>query len=39
MANSANVSSCAVTWGTHSKDELKSENPTFIVNNVTELNF
>lgn len=39
MANSANVSSCAVTWGTHSEDELKSEDPTFIVNNVTELNF
>lgn len=36
MANSAKVASCAVTWGTHSIEELKSENPTFII---TELNF
>ena len=36
MANSAKVASCAVTWGT---EELKSENPTYIIHEVTELNF
>lgn len=39
MANSAKVRSCAVTWGTHSIEELKSENPTYIIHEVTELNF
>lgn len=39
MANSAKVASCAVTWGTHSIEELKSENPTYIIHEVTELNF
>ena len=39
MANSAKVASCAVTWGTHSTEELKSENPTYIIHEVTELNF
>lgn len=39
MANSARVASCAVTWGTHSIEELKSENPTYIIHEVTELNF
>ena len=38
-ANSAKVASCAVTWGTHSIEELKSENPTYIIHEVTELNF
>ena len=35
MANSAKVASCAVTWGTHSIEELKSENPTYIIHEVT----
>lgn len=39
MANSAKVASCAVTWGTHSIEELKSENPTYIIHEVTDLNF
>ena len=39
MANSAKVASCAVTWGTHSIEELKSENQTYIIHEVTELNF
>lgn len=39
MANSAKVASYAVTWGTHSIEELKSENPTYIIHEVTELNF
>lgn len=39
MANNAKVASCAVTWGTHSIEELKSENPTYIIHEVTELNF
>lgn len=39
MANSAKVASFAVTWGTHSIEELKSENPTYIIHEVTELNF
>ena len=39
MANSAKVASCAVTWGTHSIEELNSENPTYIIHEVTELNF
>lgn len=39
MANSAKVASCAVTWGTHSIEELKSENPTYIIHEITELNF
>ncbi|OFM86887.1 HAD family hydrolase [Staphylococcus sp. HMSC055A09] len=39
MANSAKVASCAVTWGTHSIEELKSENSTYIIHEVTELNF
>ena len=39
MANSAKLASCAVTWGTHSIEELKSENPTYIIHEVTELNF
>ena len=39
MANSSKVASCAVTWGTHSIEELKSENPTYIIHEVTELNF
>lgn len=39
MANSAKVASCAVTWGTHSIEELKSENPTYIIHEVTKLNF
>ena len=39
IANSAKVASCAVTCGTHSIEELKSENPTYIIHEVTELNF
>ena len=38
MANSAKVASCAVTWGTHSIEELKSENPTYMIQAVPEVN-
>ncbi|MBE5663979.1 HAD family hydrolase [Staphylococcus sp. SS60] len=39
MAKNAEIDSCAVTWGSHSIEVLKAENPNFIINNVKELNF
>lgn len=39
MANNANLDSCAVTWGSHDVEELKRENPTFIITNVHQLDF
>ncbi|HHS3000651.1 TPA: HAD family hydrolase [Staphylococcus argenteus] len=39
MAKNADIDSCAVTWGSHSIEVLKAENPNFIINNVKELNF
>ena len=38
MANSAKVVA-SVLVSTHSIEELKSENPTYIIHEVTELNF
>lgn len=37
MAKAANVQSCAVTWGSHSKTQLEAEAPTFIVDRVKAL--
>lgn len=39
MAKNAGVSSCAVTWGSHSEENLKLENPDFIINSVKQTNF
>lgn len=32
MGKSANVATCAVTWGAHSREQLISSNPDYIVN-------
>lgn len=37
MGKAAHCQTCAVTWGSHSKDLLASENPDFIIENVREL--
>ena len=37
MAKSASVNSCAVTWGSHKREQLLMEKPTFLINNVIEL--
>lgn len=37
MAKSIDVSSCAVTWGSHSKKSLSSENPSYIIDLINEL--
>ncbi|MBC7880130.1 MAG: HAD family hydrolase [Anaerolineae bacterium] len=37
MANRAGVTSCAVTWGTHSRQELAIADPRFWVDSVAEL--
>lgn len=37
MATNAKVSSCAVTWGSHNKQDLMNEEPTFIVENVKDI--
>ncbi|POA02595.1 HAD family hydrolase [Staphylococcus caprae] len=39
MAKNAGVSSCAVTWGSHSEEKLKLEIPDFIITNVNQLEF
>ena len=39
MAHNAGVSSCAVTWGSHSEEKLKLEHPHFIITNVHQLKF
>lgn len=37
MAKAANVLSCGVTWGSHPKEKLQEENPTFLVDEVYQL--
>lgn len=37
MANSVGVASVAVLWGSHTLEQLKEENPTYIVNTIDEL--
>jgi phosphoglycolate phosphatase len=37
MAKAANVLSCGVTWGSHQKEKLSKENPTFLVEEVQQL--
>ncbi|WP_146551675.1 HAD family hydrolase [Rummeliibacillus sp. SL167] len=37
MAKSANVFSCGVTWGSHSKEALQEERSTFLVDEVNQL--
>ncbi|MFT8322865.1 MAG: HAD family hydrolase [Bacillus sp. (in: firmicutes)] len=37
MGKAANCHTCAVTWGSHSKDLLASEKPDYIIENVYEL--
>lgn len=37
MAKAANVHSCGVTWGSHPKEKLQEENPTFLVDEVYQL--
>lgn len=40
MGKRANVYTCAVTWGAHTKELLLNESPTYLVNNANEwLNF
>lgn len=38
MGNSAQVDTCAVTWGAHSRSMLLSSKPTYIINKVMDLN-
>lgn len=37
MAKSAKVASCGVTWGSHKKEKLLEEGPTFIIDEVKQL--
>lgn len=37
MAKAAGVQSCGVTWGSHSKEKLQKENPTFFKDEVKHL--
>lgn len=37
MAKAAGVNSCGVTWGSHGKEKLQEENPTFLVDDVKQL--
>ncbi|WP_267907755.1 HAD family hydrolase [Viridibacillus soli] len=37
MAKAAKVSSCGVTWGSHGRDKLLEEQPTFIFDDVQQL--
>ena len=37
MTKAANIESCAVSWGSHSKKELEGEKPTYMVDTVKEL--
>ncbi|MHD0396399.1 HAD family hydrolase [Staphylococcus simulans] len=39
MAQNAGVASCAVTWGSHSVEKLKLENPDFLITSVSQLKF
>jgi len=37
MGQRAAADTCAVTWGNNSGDELRSFNPTFVVDSFTEI--
>lgn len=37
MAKNAGVDACAVTWGSHSKEDLKVENPKIMIDHIQEL--
>lgn len=37
MAKAANVASCGVTWGSHSREKLLAEEPEFLIHEVTQL--
>lgn len=37
MAKAAGVQSCGVTWGSHSKEKLQKEHPTFLIDEVKQL--
>lgn len=37
MAKAAGIHSCGVTWGSHQKDKLQEEKPTFLVDEVQRL--
>lgn len=37
MAKSANVFSCGVTWGSHKREKLLNEEPTFLIDEVNQL--
>ena len=37
MAKSANVASCGVTWGSHKREKLLEEEPTFLIDEVNQL--
>lgn len=39
MAKNADVSSCAVTWGSHSEEQLKLEKPDYLIKNINQLEF
>lgn len=37
MAKAAGVHSCGVTWGSHPKEKLQEEKPTFLFDEVQQL--
>ncbi|MDV4149377.1 HAD family hydrolase [Clostridium sp. AL.422] len=37
MGRSADVKSCGVTWGAHKVEELKNENPDYLISDVKEI--
>lgn len=37
MGKAAGINTCGVTWGAHNVDVLKNENPSYLINNVSEL--
>lgn len=37
MGQAAGCETCAITWGSHTKAQLKEENPTYIIRKVREL--
>ncbi|WP_307725169.1 HAD family hydrolase [Kurthia zopfii] len=37
MGKAANVKTCAVTWGSHSVEQLSAENPDFIIDEALQL--
>ena len=37
MAKAAGISSCAVTWGSHNREQLSKEKPTYLIDEVEQL--